>query len=52
MALPKDKGERVMEWAEGEEAKARKREELVEELSRAMKARGYDPTPIREVMGR
>jgi hypothetical protein len=33
----------------GEEAKERK--ELVEELSQAMKVRGYDPAPIREVMG-
>ncbi len=29
----------------------REREELVEELSKVMKVRGYDPTPIRRVMG-
>ena len=43
--------ERIREWAEGEQAKERETEGLVEELSQAMKLRGYDPTPIREVMG-
>ena len=38
-------------WAEGEEAKVREREELVEDLSQAKQSHGYDPTPIREVMG-
>jgi hypothetical protein len=49
--LPEDIPERVQEWAEGEEAKAREREALVEELSTAMEAEGRDPTPIREAMG-
>jgi hypothetical protein len=49
--LPADIPERVREWAEGEEAKAREREALVEELSTAMEAEGRDPTPIREAMG-
>jgi hypothetical protein len=51
VSLPKDTKERVTEWAEGEEASVREREELVGELSQAMAARGYDPTPIRQVMG-
>jgi hypothetical protein len=38
-------------WAEGEEAKERMREGLMEELNQAMKARGHDPTPIGWVMG-
>jgi hypothetical protein len=29
----------------------RKVEELVDELSQAMKSRGYDPASIRQVMG-
>ena len=49
--MPENTKERVTEWAEGEEAKEREREGLVEELSQAMKARGCDPTPIRQVMG-
>ena len=51
VSLPADTTERVREWVEGEEAKEQERGELVEELSKAMKARGYDPTPIRQVMG-
>jgi hypothetical protein len=55
VALPSDIGERVRDWAEGEEAKAREREELVGELSgelsTVMKDRGYDPTPITEAIG-
>ncbi len=51
VSLPEGSKERVTEWADGEDAKEREREGLVEELSQAMKARGYDPTPIREVMG-
>ncbi len=51
VSLLDDTPERVREWAEDEEAKEREREGLVEELSQAMKARGHDPTPIREVMG-
>jgi hypothetical protein len=49
--LPESTKERVTEWAEGEESKVREREELVEELSQAMKALGHDPTPVRQVMG-
>ena len=52
VSLPGDTPERVREWAEGEEAKEREREGLVDELSKAMKVHGYDPTPIRQVMGR
>jgi hypothetical protein len=44
-------GERIREWAEGEEAKARERKELAGELGQAMRAHGHDPTPIREAMG-
>jgi hypothetical protein len=51
VSLPADTPERVREWAEGEDAKEQEREGLVEELSQAMKAHGYDSTPIREVMG-
>ncbi len=51
VSLPEDTPERIREWTEGEEAKVREREELVEELSAAMQAHGRDPTPIREVMG-
>jgi hypothetical protein len=51
VALPSDIGERVRDWAEGEEAKAREREELVGELSTVMKDRGYDPTLITEAIG-
>jgi hypothetical protein len=46
VSLPEGTPERVREWAEGEEAKEREMEQLTEELSAAMKARGYDPTPI------
>jgi len=49
--LPEGTKERVTEWADGEETRVREREGLVEELSQAMKARGHDPTPIRQVMG-
>jgi hypothetical protein len=52
VALPEDTPEKAKEWAGGEETKLKEREELVEELSTAMKAGGYDPTPIREAMGR
>jgi energy-coupling factor transporter transmembrane protein EcfT len=31
--------------------RVRETEEMVEELSQAMKARGYDPASIRQVMG-
>ena len=48
--MPEDIPERVKGWAEGEEAKARERDELVGEVSAAMEARGYDPTPIREAI--
>ncbi len=51
VSLPEDTPERVREWTTGEEAKAQQKEGLVEDLSRAMKARGHDSTPIREVMG-
>ena len=51
VSLPEDTKERVTEWAEGEDARVREEETLVEELSQAMMARGYDPTPIRQVMG-
>ena len=43
--------ERVSEWVEGEDAKVREEEALMDELSQAMMARGHDPTPIRQVMG-
>jgi len=52
VSLRKDVPERVREWAEGEGANVREREELVGELSAAMEAHGHDPTPIREAMGR
>ena len=51
VALPEGTGQRVWQWAEDEERKMRDRKELSEELSRAMEARGHDPTPIREAMG-
>ena len=51
VSLPEGIKERVTEWAEGEEAKERERVKLTEELSAAMRNRGYDPTPIRQVMG-
>jgi hypothetical protein len=51
VALPEDTGKRIRGWAEGEETKEREREELEEEISRAMSARGHDPTPIREARG-
>jgi hypothetical protein len=44
-------GERVTEWAEGEERKVREKDELVEEFSEVMQVHGRDPTPIREAMG-
>ncbi|HLL41269.1 MAG TPA: hypothetical protein VK357_16630 [Rubrobacteraceae bacterium] len=49
--MPEGTTERVREWAESGDAKEREKEELVSELSQVMKARGYDPTPIRQVMG-
>ena len=51
VSLPESTPERIREWAEGEDARVREEEALVEELSKAMKARGYDPTPIRQVIG-
>ncbi len=51
VSLPEGTREQVQEWVEDEEATEREKEELVEDLSQAMKAHGYDPTPIREVMG-
>ena len=51
VALPEDTAERAKEWAESEEVKVRERDDLVQELSRAMQAHGHDPTPIREAMG-
>jgi len=49
--LPEDIPDRVKEWAEGEEAKVREREDLVGELNQAMRAKGHDPTLIWEAMG-
>jgi hypothetical protein len=51
VSLPKGTKERIAEWAEGEDTKVREKEELVEELSQAMKARGHDSTPVRQVIG-
>ena len=51
VSLPEVTKERVTEWAEGKDAREREREVLMEELSQAMKARGYDPAPIRQVIG-
>ncbi len=51
VALTEDTSEKAREWAEGETVKAREREELVGELSEAMRAHGRDPAPIREAMG-
>jgi hypothetical protein len=51
VSLPGDTKQRVQAWAESEEATEREREELVSELSAAMRAHGHDPTPIRDVMG-
>jgi len=51
VALPEDTAEKAKEWAEGEKGKMREREELVSELTQVMRARGYDPAPIREAMG-
>ena len=52
VALPEDTSERAKEWAEGEGAKDREKNDLVDELSAAMRAKGRDPAPIREAMGR
>ncbi len=41
----------VLRRIEELEEKEREKEELVDELSSAMRARGRDPTPIREAMG-
>ena len=49
--MPESTKERVTAWAEGEEDKGRERERRLEELSQAMKARGYDPTPVRQATG-
>jgi hypothetical protein len=51
-ALPEDTAGKAKEWAEGEGAKVREKEELVGELSQAMEVHGRDPTSIREAMGR
>ena len=51
VALPEDTAGKAKEWADREEAKIQKSEELVGELSAAMRANGRDPTPIREAMG-
>ena len=51
VALPEDTAEKAKEWAKGEEEREREREELVGELSAAMRAHGHDPMPIREAMG-
>ena len=51
LSLPEDTPERIAEWAYGKEAKEREREELVGELSQAMRAHGHDPTPIRQAWG-
>ena len=52
VSLPEGTPERIAVWAEGEEAEVREREELVEELSVAMRAHGHDPGPIQQVTGR
>ena len=41
----------VMERIEVLEERERERQEILSELSQAMKARGHDPTPLRQVMG-
>jgi hypothetical protein len=51
MALPEGTAERVKQWAEGEGAKEREREDMVGELSAAMRAHWQDPTPLRKAMG-
>ena len=51
-SLPQDTPEPVREWAESEEAKVRENEELVEKLSAAMEAEGYDTGAIKKVMNR
>jgi hypothetical protein len=51
VSFPEGTKEQVQEWVEDEEVMEREKEELVEDLSQAMKAYGYDPTPIRGVMG-
>ena len=51
VSLPKGTKERITEWAEGEEVKEREKEELIESLSQAMEARGYDTQEVRAVMG-
>ena len=52
IALPEDTKERVAEWAEGEDAKEREKEALVEELSQVMRTGGYDTQAMKAVMGR
>ena len=51
VALPKEMGERIKEWVEGEGAKIKERKELAEDLSQAMQAHRRDPALIREAMG-
>jgi predicted RecB family endonuclease len=50
VAIPEDTAEKVKEWAHGEDGMMREWKELVEELSQAMRAKGHDPTPIREAV--
>ena len=49
--LPKDLSERTKRWAEREDAKVRKREELAGQLSEAMQAHGQDAGPLNVLMG-
>ena len=51
VSLPEDTKERVTEWVEGEEASVREEEALVEDLSQAMEAQGYDTQAVKSVMG-
>ncbi|HEY6690014.1 MAG TPA: hypothetical protein VI008_03125 [Rubrobacter sp.] len=46
MSLPEATGARLREWAEGEEARGREKEELIGDLSQVMKAHGRDLAPI------
>src|SRR5215207_1220045 len=50
VALPEDIPERVREWAHGEEANVREREELVGELIPKMKKKGYDTVDVKAVI--
>jgi hypothetical protein len=49
VALPEDTAEKAKEWAEGEGAKVRERDELVGEVSAAMENRGYDTAALETV---